>query len=334
MKDEALTVPSFSVVVETENLGMAGIEDLEASLNSLKAQTYPIEKANEVLLIVGGHVSEDMQKLLSEKYPWITIHNTGQRLEYTQAKYKGAEVATGEIVVFADSDVRYQDTWLESLLTCFATHPDADIVYGDTMSEPNSVYAMSINLTWMFTILPPITETERSTRFQFNNFAVRRSVMMNTPTTSHFPFYRALKMTQWRKMLNETARATYRVPGALALHNPPGSFLDWWYRMLIQGRDMVAIGDCVTTRDEYMESPSLPRRILMLVKTFRIRFIEFSHNGRNLIRRDRRHAVRIVLSIPLCIVSVSVIMLGCVVSIFNRDYILRKITAHEGHHVV
>ena len=228
---------TFSIVVETENLGMAGLDDLRATLDSLAAQTRPIQQANEVLLVVGGRLPESTQKELAAIYPWASILDAGRILEYTLAKRMGAESASGEFVIFADSDVRYESTWLEGILSCLESDPEADLVAGDTQCEMTSAYAAAMNIMWMFNIQKRISRPTPHSYFQLNNFAVRRSLLLDAPFDPDLPFYRGYRITRFKRDLLSRTRRTYRVPGAEGLHTPPPSLADWWYRMLIQGRD-------------------------------------------------------------------------------------------------
>jgi glycosyltransferase involved in cell wall biosynthesis len=85
---------------------MAGLADLEAALDSLQKQKFSVKNAKEVLVLVGSHVSEDIQNELKRKYPWLKLHLEGESLDYAKAKMRGAEIATGDIVIFADSDMK------------------------------------------------------------------------------------------------------------------------------------------------------------------------------------------------------------------------------------
>lgn len=111
-----IRMPSFSVVVETENLGMAKIDDLAARLYTIIKQGFPIKNAEEVLLIVGGNLSKISRDLIEKNYPWVTIYESKGHLGYTTSKLRGAEIAKGDVVVSADSDVLYENLWLGNIL--------------------------------------------------------------------------------------------------------------------------------------------------------------------------------------------------------------------------
>lgn len=234
---------SFSIVIETENLSMAEINDLEASLSSIKNQKFPIDKAEEVLLIISGHLSKKSRGRIEQKYTWVTLYEAKENLAYTEAKVRGAEIAKGDIIVYADSDVQYENLWLGNILEVFASCPDAEIVGGDTRVSIDSSYSFSLNLTWMFNIQRSINLPEKSDAvFHLNNFAIRRETMLQVPFPLGLPFYRS-HITIWKKRLVENGIAIYRAPGTRGHHAAPDSFLDWWYRMLINGADIVTKAD-------------------------------------------------------------------------------------------
>lgn len=170
---------SFSIVVETENLGMANLIDLEACLRSLEKQQFPIEKAEEVLLIVGGHLSKRSQDFIAKKYPWLSVYQAKENLVGARAKFVGAATAKGEFIVFADSDVRYTSTWLGNLLDVFMSNPQADVATGHTRVEIRSSYTFALNLAWVFHILPPFDQPKKDyPPFHVNNFAIRKQLML------------------------------------------------------------------------------------------------------------------------------------------------------------
>jgi glycosyltransferase involved in cell wall biosynthesis len=313
---------TFSIVVETENLGMTGLDDLRATLDSLAAQTRPIQQANEVLLVVGGHLPESTQKELAAIYPWASILDAGRILEYTLAKRMGAESASGEFVIFADSDVRYESSWLEGILSCLESDPEADLVAGDTQCEMTSAYAAAMNIMWMFNIQKRISRPAPHSYFQLNNFAVRRSLLLDAPFDPDLPFYRGYRITRFKRDLLSRTRRTYRVPGAEGLHTAPQSLADWWYLMLIQGRDAGAYVALYKKR-------GIVRRIVHVTRFVAGKFAIGWQNAVNLIGNDRRNMPWVIASIPLCIVCGGVVALGGLISVFEPNYLLRTINTHS-----
>lgn len=67
-------LPSFSIVLETENLANADLKGLSKSLASLANQDLPLTLANEVLPIDSSDTPLDLLNCACQQYPWIKIH--------------------------------------------------------------------------------------------------------------------------------------------------------------------------------------------------------------------------------------------------------------------
>ena len=137
-------IPSFSIVFETENLSSVELDNLYRSLDSLSCQSVPIHKTNEFLIIDSGNVSIDTRKKICERYPFVKFHKVHNKLDYHEAKMLGANLSSGGIVVFCDSDCVYEKRWLENILLFFTEHPQAHIVAGET-SAPLASSAIEIS---------------------------------------------------------------------------------------------------------------------------------------------------------------------------------------------
>lgn len=319
---------TFSVVIESENLGMADLDELEASLESLQRQG-PLTRANEVLLVAGGHLSRAQVEDLQRRYPWLTVHRSERPLEYTEAKVRGAELVTGEIVVFADCDMRYEPTWLAGLLDVLDTIPEADVAAGDTRVETISSYTMALNLMWMVRILEPLSRPMEVRDFSLNNFAMRRDLFVAVPFPDELPVYRG-KVPVWRDRLLRRGSRIFRAPGGRGHHMPPSGVRDWAYRMLIFGHDPVAASDFTFEDDgRIVERRSIARRLYTLTQWSRWLARQVVTRGRALVREDPRNARWLALGLPLCAANIALVLAGGLVTCFDRDVLLTKIRARE-----
>lgn len=326
---------TFSIIVETENLGMAGLDDLEASLNSLLAQSLPINKIDEVIVIAGSHVSNELLKNLRLKYKWLTVKTVEGSLNYLESKMKGAELSKSDYLVFADSDMRYEKTWLSGMVSTFKKHPDGYVLSGDTRLQNNSIYKMSLNLTWMVQILSDkITTPEPTTFFPLNNFAIKRQDLIQNPIPTNLPLYRNV-IPFWERMLTNGDLKVLRVPGTRGYHAPPGSFSDWWYRMLAYGSDFVAMSDfTVENNNKIIESNSLLKRLFRycILLPWKIKQIIF--NSLKIAGEDYKNLTKLPFAFILGILNIVVIQIGATIGLFNRTYVFRQITERETSHVV
>lgn len=331
IQDSGIT---FSLVIETENLGMVGLDDVRATLDSLKCQVYPISYANEILVIAGGAVSEETLQLLQTEYPWITIHREIQKLEYLTSKMRGCEIATGDIVVMVDSDATYHPDWLLQTLYGFITAPGAAVISSETRIEINSVYTAAIQLSWMINADLISKYPTPILQFHLNNFAIKRSVALQVSVYNNMPIYRANNV-EWKKQLRLLGYAAMRAPGILAHHAPPGNFWDWWWRMLVSGADAVAKADFqYHYGGGVTEKISPSRRLFRVVGFVVFKIMKMITRLRALIVEDSKQLRYIIPAIPIALFFLTIMQLGAVITLFNRDYVFKKITAREQNHVV
>lgn len=328
-------IRTVSIILETENLGMAGLEDLETSLNSLKNQTFPIKKIKEVLIIVGNRVSKETLNHIRIKFPWVRLHLVNGVLDYAKSKMVGAKFAKGDILIFSDSDMNYENTWLENMVKSFDKYPTGYIISGDTRLETISSYKMSLNATWMIQILnDKIKEPVTTSYFPLNNFAIERDVLLKTPIPFRLPLYRN-KIPLWEKTLTNKGYKVLRAPGTRGFHAPPSTLLDWWYRMLIYGADFVALADfCIDGNDNIIEKRNIIGRLFKLIFLFPWKFEQLFLNSYKLIKEDKDRSKYLAGSIIIAIANIIVIEIGGLIACFNRNYIFNKISDHEGVHIV
>lgn len=95
-------LPSFSIVVETENLANGDLAELRAYLDLLAAQGLDARRPNEVIIVESGQVASPVLDAVRAMYPWLTVHVSPVPLHYYAAKLEGTRLAMGEVVVFAD----------------------------------------------------------------------------------------------------------------------------------------------------------------------------------------------------------------------------------------
>ena len=325
---------TFSIAIETENLGMAGIEDLEKTIASLETQSYPVHEVKEIFIIIGSRISNDTLSFFRTKYPWLTIQVEDKDLSYVEAKMRGAEIATGDIVVFADSDVVYDDTWLLNMLYVFIYSPGTAVATGETRIGISSIYKLAIQFTWMMDLFFKQKYPRPVKDFHLNSLAIKRDVMLSVPFLNGFPVYRA-NIVEWKKQLMFRGYSIMRVPFSEGRHAPPGNFIDWWYRMLISGADAIVKADLYFYPDGSVVEKFSPfrrlvrvpllllHRILKMIAQAVIIFIEYPSKF-----------IKILLAIPVALVFILVQTFGAIIALFNKEFLFNKITSREHKQVV
>jgi len=103
--------------------------------------------------------------------------------------------------------------------------------------------------------------------------------------------------------------------------------------LLAVGADVVASADfSFGENGDVVEMRSFSRKLLYLAKLPWLRVKRAVLSGYLLIKEDIRNLIKITPAVPLGILNILVVLLGGLISLFNRDYIFKKITAHElGH---
>ena len=113
--------PAFSIVVETANLATADHEGIIRSLDSIANQIPSPSLARAVVVLDSGEARAELLDTLQDRYEWISIQRIPAGMDYGDQKSVATTFASGEIVVFADSDCVYQPGWLASHLRTFAS---------------------------------------------------------------------------------------------------------------------------------------------------------------------------------------------------------------------
>lgn len=123
----AETEPTTSIVIPTYN----GSEQLDLCLRALR-ETLPDPFAGEVIVVDDGS-GEEIEALLdrwrSSRLSLEVVRNSAN-CGFVVSCNRGAEAATGDILVFLNDDTLPQRGWLPPLLRIFRRYPDAGAVGG------------------------------------------------------------------------------------------------------------------------------------------------------------------------------------------------------------
>jgi glycosyltransferase involved in cell wall biosynthesis len=291
--------PSFSLVVETENLINADIEGLSRSLASLVHQTVSLDRANEVLLIDSGDVPPQLLAQLTQRYPWIQVRQAPPDTGYYHAKMLGAKWATGEIVIYCDSDCVYEPQWLYALLQPFAENPDIQLVAGETMTRGVGIYGTAMVMAYIFPPFSGETAIAPATQYFLNNVAFRREFLLDRPIPAQLPLYRG-NCAIHALNLAEAGYTLWRQPQARATHAPPSGLSHFFWRFLLIGHDYYW-----QTRLNRENNYHSDANAGLLAKT-RI----FYHRLRDAIACDYRHLIFFPLALPVALSAVLLVAVG------------------------
>ncbi len=247
---------SVTIVLEWDNAeGLAqgkALHFLRELVATVRQSPAAISRPMTLLLVFDDGVDQaDLRSMLDECAEDMEGSLEPKLLHAPDAGYyekKGVApfFDTSDILVFADSDCRYSDNWLEDILSPVLSGR-ADLAFGDTVAlEDGSMMGKMSALGWFFPLRssrdPLLKKGAR--RFFANNFAVRREVMIEVP----IPRIAAARAHggPWFRALAAAGVRTEKVTTAVAEHKQFDRFGEYLARAWMLGIDRdvgVAIAD-------------------------------------------------------------------------------------------
>ncbi len=314
-----MTLPSFSIVLETENLANADLEGLTNALASLVHQDLSPEQANEVILIDSGDAPPELLEQLCDRYPWIKVHPAPANTGYYKAKMLGAALATGDVVVYADSDCIYEPHWLRSLLTTFAEHAQVQIVAGETTTRGRGPYGTAMALVYIFPQFSGQTELTPTHQYFLNNVAFRRQFLLDHPIPTELPLYRGNCVVHGEN-LRRAGHTIWLNPQSRATHAPPSDLSHFFWRFLLIGHDYYWQKNLIPTHHTPHPTPQdrdpTASGFTEKLNIFRDRMARLLHN-------NPRHALYLPLAIPIILVAALFIYVGYLITLVRPDYLVK-----------
>jgi GT2 family glycosyltransferase len=249
--------PTFSIVIPSYN----SVETLEWCLEGIEEQSA--ERAPEVTVVESG--DPGYLEGVARRFPSVSFVVAPERLYSGQSRNVGARYASGEILVFLDSDCRPEPGWLEALLD--AHRRGYGVVCGALENGvPGSVVGTAEHLISHANCAPRMPpKTIAGTTASSGNLSIRRDIFEShggfagTVRAVDFALTQKLKASAtevlfWPKavvahvnnrdaqrFLSEQvqrgywsgiARIQYGSQGAIASRFPPVSFLAFPVRLL------------------------------------------------------------------------------------------------------
>ncbi len=310
--------PSFSIVIETENLSSAEIAGLEQCLDSLICQSVSPTTANEVLLLNSGDTPQELVEQICSKYTWLKPYQLPEEVDYYESKMRGAALVTGEILLYADSDCIYKPNWIESLLMTYAQRPDIQLLAGETGLRGSGPYVLAMSLAYFFDGFSGREDLYESPVYYFNNVSFRRNFLLNYPIPHQLPLYRGHCSIHTRLLLAQGYKI-WRQPQAQAGHAAPNGFSHFFWRFLLVGRDNVLIQRLLT---ESNFSATIPKRASG--------FQKFFPRLKSAIKENPQQIWHIPLALPITGATMMLVYIGYIISSIWPDYLLKLYSRVEG----
>ncbi len=156
-------------------------------------------------------------------------------VDYYEVKNLAAREATGDLLLFLDSDTIPDAGWLPAILAPFAD-PRVELASGHTYIAPRGAVARTFALSWFFPLRATTDETREGTDFFANNVAFRKSLFERYPFPQQFGTFRGA-CRNLAELLDREAVVGCRTSAAQVMHPPPNGLRHFVTRGLLQGRD-------------------------------------------------------------------------------------------------
>jgi len=322
-------LPSFSIVIETENLAKTELARFHRCMEALANQSLPVTQANEVILVESGDVSLEIINQITMRFPWLIHHRSKQNTNYYEAKMEGAARVTGEIVVFCDSDCIYDSNWLNQMLQPFGENERIHIVSGETAMAITGSFSLAVALIWGFPTFSRSKDIYEVAHYAANNVAFRREFLVQHPIPSESNFYRG-NCAIHAIRLREQGYKIWKQDAAITLHPLPArDSSEFFWRLLVMGPDWLTWHRLATpSRTEQKWIVQRGQDILTFCQVvLRWVFRPVLKLPRAL-RENPRHLVFVPLAVPIVIAGILIFVSGFFLGHFWPNSIRTRGVAH------
>jgi hypothetical protein len=172
--------PSTSIIIEWENVIHAEESRSERMLHELNTQLNGLDdrfpETPEIIFVYNPddveetHIRHLASLQLDDRYNPQFIASPGSH--FYELKNVGAERASGDVLVYVDSDVIPQEGWLSAIVSPFLDS-ETDMVLGHPYVEIDTRYKSAVAMFWFFP-----TEDEEYESYMACNVAFSRDTFM------------------------------------------------------------------------------------------------------------------------------------------------------------
>jgi hypothetical protein len=273
-----------TVIIEWENVQLAEMSRCQAMLRQLHKQARALRRAAlaaggeaeptflqrftapvEVLVlfdddaVAEADVARIVHPIIPPEDPHLELRLVAASgNEYYDQKNHGARQATGDFIVFLDSDVIPEEGWLQALLGSFAD-PQVEVVCGNAYIDPYDTFAKAFALTWFFPLRSEDGPVYRTREFFANNLAFQREVLARFPFPAMPEGMTRGACVSLGTTLAENGVGVYRNPAARVSHPPPVGVQNFVNRALAEGRDDFLCGQLIHSAQDTALGPAFGR---------------------------------------------------------------------------
>lgn len=242
--------PTFSLVIEWENVKLSDVDRARRMLSALEGQLQELKprflETPEVWFLHDRHEIDVkmLTEMVGEAFPDPTLavlhFEPTDDADYYEQKNLGASLAKGEVVVFLDSDVIPEPGWLEGLLESFADTA-VEVVGGNTSIELDRFVSRAFALFWFFPLRRSRSGLRPSNHFFANNVAFRRALICSKPFP-RLPVLRGSCTILAQELLSE-GHSIRMNESCRVTHPPPNGYSHVFRRAMAQGHDDLVLGN-------------------------------------------------------------------------------------------
>jgi hypothetical protein len=234
----------ISIIVEWENAVLSELQRARDMLRRMQAQA--LARSGDQFEILVMYNPEQVQRGLIEgvlatdavaelKNAFRLVAAPG--MHYYDLKNEGARLASGEVIVFLDSDVIPDDGWLDGLLGVLETNPGVNVVTGSYYVDPVDFVGRAFAVNWFFTLRPAQAAIGPCAKFFANNVAFRKAFFLDRQFPAMPPGSTRGACGMLAKSILAEGQEIIRQPMSSVSHPAPNGSAHIALRALAQGRD-------------------------------------------------------------------------------------------------
>ena len=266
-------IVDVSIILELENTCLHHRElheKISLELLSLNKQIAQSRYQFEILICFSTNtINEALLKKINNLAENIFSQSQYRLLDFDDASYYqlknyGAELSQGNIIIFLDSDVTCDSSWLENILTPFQENEHIQVVAGRTELEASSTIQQSQTLVTFFDNYKKIEPISITRNFFANNVAFKKELFQKYTFQINHKTART-SCTQLAINLFRDDIDIYKQHHAITRHRSAQNLSELLFRAFVEGRDL--------TFNKLEKHKSLLKKASIPIKIFRNKFI-------------------------------------------------------------